>query len=219
MNITAFHAKYFAYELTKCYASDSVEKLVSVLADAQVDSESASSGGCALCIPQPFLEGAILADEVGLGKTIEAGYCLPRNGPSATPVAGHRASQPAQAVGPGAGRQILIFPPSSWRPAALTRRSAPAISIPFSRTCIISVPTNSPAPRSPTCGRHPGTWWSSTKRTGCAMSTSTPTRSLLPSSKPSPRSPRCCSQPHRCKTRFWNSTVWSALWTILRLAT
>lgn len=36
-HITDFHAKCFAYELTKRCASDSVEKLASVLADAQVD--------------------------------------------------------------------------------------------------------------------------------------------------------------------------------------
>jgi hypothetical protein len=34
---TDFHAKYFAYELTKRCTSDSVEKLTAVLADAQVD--------------------------------------------------------------------------------------------------------------------------------------------------------------------------------------
>jgi hypothetical protein len=37
MNLTDFHAKYFAHELTKRCASDCVEKLAMVLADAQVD--------------------------------------------------------------------------------------------------------------------------------------------------------------------------------------
>ncbi len=37
MPLTDYHAKYFAYELTKRCSSDSVEKLASVLADAQVD--------------------------------------------------------------------------------------------------------------------------------------------------------------------------------------
>lgn len=37
MDITAFHAKYFAHDLTRRCASDSVEKLASVLSDAQVD--------------------------------------------------------------------------------------------------------------------------------------------------------------------------------------
>lgn len=34
MQITEYHAKYFAYELTRRHASDSVEKLATVLADA-----------------------------------------------------------------------------------------------------------------------------------------------------------------------------------------
>lgn len=37
MNFTAYHAKYFAHELTKRSASDSLEKLASALVDAQVD--------------------------------------------------------------------------------------------------------------------------------------------------------------------------------------
>jgi len=35
--ITDYHAKYFAYELTKRCASDSLEKLSSTLSNAQVD--------------------------------------------------------------------------------------------------------------------------------------------------------------------------------------
>ena len=37
MALTDYHAKYLAYELTKRCASDNVEKLALVLADAQVD--------------------------------------------------------------------------------------------------------------------------------------------------------------------------------------
>ena len=37
MKLTQYHAKYFAHELTRRCASDSVEKLTAVLADAQVD--------------------------------------------------------------------------------------------------------------------------------------------------------------------------------------
>ncbi|MBS0473095.1 MAG: hypothetical protein JSR60_18640 [Proteobacteria bacterium] len=37
MDLTDYHAKYFAHELTKRSASDSVGKLAGVLADAQVD--------------------------------------------------------------------------------------------------------------------------------------------------------------------------------------
>lgn len=71
---TPYHAKYFAYELTKRCASDSVEKLASVLADAQVDLNPHQVEAALFAFRNPFSKGAILADEVGLGKTIEA--CL-----------------------------------------------------------------------------------------------------------------------------------------------
>jgi hypothetical protein len=37
MNLTDYHAKYFAYELTKRCSSDSVDKLASAVAGAQLD--------------------------------------------------------------------------------------------------------------------------------------------------------------------------------------
>ncbi|MBM4315292.1 MAG: superfamily II DNA/RNA helicase, SNF2 family, ATP-dependent, partial [Deltaproteobacteria bacterium] len=37
MNITPYHAKYFAFELTKRCSSNSIEKLTASLSDAQVD--------------------------------------------------------------------------------------------------------------------------------------------------------------------------------------
>ena len=76
MNLTDFHAKYFAYELTKRAASDSVEKLATVLADAQVDLNPHQVEAALFAFRSPFSKGAILADEVGLGKTIEAGLLL-----------------------------------------------------------------------------------------------------------------------------------------------
>jgi superfamily II DNA or RNA helicase len=76
MTLTDFHAKYFAYELTKRCASDSVEKLATVLADAQVDLNPHQVEAALFAFRSPFSKGAILADEVGLGKTIEAGLLL-----------------------------------------------------------------------------------------------------------------------------------------------
>ena len=37
MNLTPYHAKYFAHELTKRCSSDSAEKLAGAVASAQVD--------------------------------------------------------------------------------------------------------------------------------------------------------------------------------------
>lgn len=76
MTLTDFHASYFAHELTKRCASDSVEKLASVLADAQVDLNPHQVEAALFAFRNPFSKGAILADEVGLGKTIEAGLLL-----------------------------------------------------------------------------------------------------------------------------------------------
>lgn len=76
MRITDYHAKYFAFELTKRCASDSLEKLAPVLADAQVDLNPHQIEAALFAFRSPFSRGAILADEVGLGKTIEAGLLL-----------------------------------------------------------------------------------------------------------------------------------------------
>src|SRR5579859_4498650 len=73
---TAYHAKYFAYELTKRCASDSMEKLAASLADAQVDLNQYQIEAALFAFRSPLSKGAILADEVGLGKTIEAGILL-----------------------------------------------------------------------------------------------------------------------------------------------
>src|SRR5213594_210743 len=76
MSLTDYHAKYLAYELTKRCASDSVEKLATVLADAQVDLNPHQVEAALFAFRTPFSKGAILADEVGLGKTIEAGLLI-----------------------------------------------------------------------------------------------------------------------------------------------
>jgi superfamily II DNA or RNA helicase len=76
LELTDYHAKYLAHELTKRCASDSVEKLASVLADAQVDLNPHQVEAALFAFRSPFSKGAILADEVGLGKTIEAGLLL-----------------------------------------------------------------------------------------------------------------------------------------------
>src|SRR5881396_1258009 len=76
MPLTDYHAKYFAHELTKRSPSDSVEKLAAVLADAQVDLNPHQVEAALFAFRSPFSKGAILADEVGLGKTIEAGLLL-----------------------------------------------------------------------------------------------------------------------------------------------
>src|ERR1017187_9070897 len=74
--LTVYHAKYFAHELTKRCASDSVEKLATALSNAQVDLNPHQVEAALFAFRSPLSRGAILADEVGLGKTIEAGILL-----------------------------------------------------------------------------------------------------------------------------------------------
>ncbi len=76
MPITPYHAKYFAFELTKRVTSNSVEKFASALVDAQVDLNPHQVEAALFAFRSPLSKGAILADEVGLGKTIEAGLVI-----------------------------------------------------------------------------------------------------------------------------------------------
>lgn len=74
--ITDYHAKYFAYELTKRCPSDSLEKLAGAVASAQVDLNPHQVDAALFAFHSPLSKGALLADEVGLGKTIEAGLVI-----------------------------------------------------------------------------------------------------------------------------------------------
>lgn len=73
---TPYQAKYLAHELTKRCPSDSIQKLAATLADAQVDLNPHQIDAALFAFRSPLSKGAILADEVGLGKTIEAGILL-----------------------------------------------------------------------------------------------------------------------------------------------
>ena len=76
--MTDYHAKYFAYELTKRSPSDSVEKLTRSLADAQVDLNPHRVGAVLFALRSPLSKGAILADKVGLVGAIEVAGCTVR---------------------------------------------------------------------------------------------------------------------------------------------
>lgn len=76
MSLTPYHAKYFAHELTKRYSSNSLEKFTASLSDAQVDLNPHQVDAALFAFQSPLSKGAVLADEVGLGKTIEAGIVI-----------------------------------------------------------------------------------------------------------------------------------------------
>lgn len=74
--ITGYHAKLFALELSKRHSVADAEKLAGALLDAQVDLNPHQVEAALFAFKSPLSKGAILADEVGLGKTIEAGLVL-----------------------------------------------------------------------------------------------------------------------------------------------
>ncbi|VGO18537.1 SNF2-related protein [Pontiella sulfatireligans] len=76
MPLTNHQAKYLAHELTRRWSSDSVGKLAAAVAGAQVDLNPHQVDAALFAFKSPFSNGALLADEVGLGKTIEAGILL-----------------------------------------------------------------------------------------------------------------------------------------------
>ena len=73
--ITACHAKYFAHDLTRRAASG-MDRLSMSLFDAAVDLNPHQIEAALFALQSPISKGVILADEVGLGKTIEAGIVL-----------------------------------------------------------------------------------------------------------------------------------------------
>jgi hypothetical protein len=73
--MTPYHAKYFAYDLTR-RGSAGLDRLSMSLFDAAVDLNPHQIEAALFALQSPLSKGVILADEVGLGKTIEAGIVL-----------------------------------------------------------------------------------------------------------------------------------------------
>jgi hypothetical protein len=76
MQLTAYHAKFMAHDLTKQAPPGAEDQLSMSLFDASVDLNPHQIEAAMFALQSPLSEGAILADEVGLGKTIEAGIVL-----------------------------------------------------------------------------------------------------------------------------------------------
>ncbi len=75
MNLTPYHAKYFAHELTR-HGGSGVERLGRSLFDASVQLQPHQIDAALFALKSPLEKGVMLADEVGLGKTIEAGLVI-----------------------------------------------------------------------------------------------------------------------------------------------
>ena len=74
--LTPYHAQYFATLLTLQNSSDSVNRLSQSMFNAQIDLNPHQIEAALFAFHSPLSNGVILADEVGLGKTIEAGLIL-----------------------------------------------------------------------------------------------------------------------------------------------
>ena len=73
---TPQQSQYLAWQLTRRAASDSIESLAATLVDSQVDLNPHQVDAALFACRNPLSRGVILADEVGLGKTIEAGLVI-----------------------------------------------------------------------------------------------------------------------------------------------
>ena len=73
---TACHSQYWAHALTLRGATGSIEALSRSIAGACVDLNPHQVDAALFAIRSPLTRGVILADEVGLGKTIEAGIVI-----------------------------------------------------------------------------------------------------------------------------------------------
>ncbi|HRW11059.1 MAG TPA: SNF2-related protein, partial [Caldilineaceae bacterium] len=75
MTITPYHAKYYAHELSRI-GGTGVDRLGRALFDACVKLNPHQIEAASFALRSPLSKGVLLADEVGLGKTIEAGIVL-----------------------------------------------------------------------------------------------------------------------------------------------
>jgi SNF2 family DNA or RNA helicase len=73
--MTPYHARYFAHELTR-QGGEGVERMSRSLFDACVDLNPHQIEAALFALRSPISKGKLLADEVGLGKTIEAGLAI-----------------------------------------------------------------------------------------------------------------------------------------------
>jgi len=73
---TAYHARYFAHDLTLRKPAADADRLSTSLFNATVDLNPHQIDAALFALKSPLSKGVILADEVGLGKTIEAALVL-----------------------------------------------------------------------------------------------------------------------------------------------
>lgn len=75
-NLSPQQIKYYAWDISHRRSTADDNKFVGVLSEAKVDLNPHQIEAALFAFHSPLSKGAILADEVGLGKTIEAGIIL-----------------------------------------------------------------------------------------------------------------------------------------------
>jgi ERCC4-related helicase len=76
LEATDYQSQYWAHQLLLQNASDSVENLTRSISNSRVDLNPHQVDAALFAFRSPLSKGVILADEVGLGKTIEAGIVI-----------------------------------------------------------------------------------------------------------------------------------------------
>ena len=105
---TEFHSKYHATSLQ--LAGSQENSLTRTLTSARVEMNPHQVNAAFFALKSPFSKGALLADEVGLGKTIEAGLVV------------------SQRIAEGKRRILLIVPASlrkQWQQELQEKFSVP----------------------------------------------------------------------------------------------
>ena len=163
--LTEEQQKYIAWLLTSRRSGDDDMRVAGVLSEARVDLNPHQVEAALFALKSPFSKGVVLADEVGLGKTIEAGIVISQ----------YWAEQK---------RRILIIVPATLRRqwstemeekfflkskilerGSLILQTSSCVSI-TSSSVLISMPLSMLT----SCRKPIGTWWLSTRPTNCEMS-------------------------------------------------
>lgn len=110
--LTSYQQKFLAWQLDRRRSSSEEDKFTSVLAEAQVDLNPHQVDAAFFAFKSPLSMGAVLADEVGLCKTIEAALVISQHWAEARPPCFSEAS--------GKKRQELF----SLEDEIITRRDA-----------------------------------------------------------------------------------------------
>lgn len=74
--LTPYQACYLAHDLSRKCAPDDPDRINASVFDANIDLNPHQIDAALFALESPFSTGVLLADEVGLGKTVEAGLLL-----------------------------------------------------------------------------------------------------------------------------------------------